>query len=64
MGVDRVALGPLVLWDPYRGRLGCSGASPGVDWGALGGSRAPMGVDWERNKASKTQEKIGLHMDI
>ncbi len=43
------------IWAPDGGRLGCSGASIGVDWGAqlrglyggrLGCSGASMGVDW------------------
>ena len=42
-----------LLWGLVGGRLGCSGASLGVDWGALGlaGGRlscsgTSLGVDW------------------
>ena len=52
-GFDWGALGPLwgsigVLWGPYEGRPGCSGASVGstVCGGRLGCPGAPMGVDW------------------
>ncbi len=35
-----------VLWGPYGGRLGCSGAPMGVDWGALGPLWGSPGVLW------------------
>ena len=36
-----------VLWEPYEDRLGCTGDSMGVDWGAPWALWGSIAVLWE-----------------